>query len=61
MAGPLHIRLIPTIAPYLLPHIISGTAPAVAEARDVSAHEAQTHQLLAQLDSGNSTARFWRG
>jgi len=38
MSGPLHIGLIPTIGPYLLPLIIPMLH--------------QTHQLLAQLDSG---------
>ena len=51
MSGPLHIGLIPTIGPYLLPHIIPmlhQTFPKL----EMYLHEAQTHQLLAQLDSG---------
>lgn len=48
---PLHIGLIPTVGPYLLPHIIPmlhQTFPKL----EMYLHEAQTHQLLAQLDSG---------
>ncbi len=59
MSGPLHIGLIPTIGPYLLPHIIPmlhQTFPKL----EMYLHEAQTHQLLAQLDSGSSTAPSWR-
>ncbi|WP_114194752.1 DNA-binding transcriptional regulator OxyR [Edaphovirga cremea] len=51
MAGPLHIGLIPTVGPYLLPHIIPmlhETFPKL----EMYLHEAQTQQLLAQLDSG---------
>ena len=51
MSGPLHIGLIPTIGPYLLPQIIPmlhQTFPKL----EMYLHEAQTHQLLAQLDSG---------
>lgn len=51
MAGPLHIGLIPTVAPYLLPHIIPmihDTYPKL----ELYLHEAQTHQLLAQLENG---------
>lgn len=47
MSGPLHIGLIPTIGPYLLPHIIPmlhQTFPKL----EMYLHEAQTHQLLAQ-------------
>ncbi|WP_395303083.1 DNA-binding transcriptional regulator OxyR [Pectobacterium zantedeschiae] len=51
MSGPLHIGLIPTVGPYLLPQIIPmlhRTFPKL----EMYLHEAQTHQLLAQLDSG---------
>ncbi|AVK36240.1 hydrogen peroxide-inducible gene activator [Morganella morganii] len=51
MAGPLHIGLIPTIAPYLLPHIIPELHRLWPKL-EMYLHEAQTHQLLAQLDSG---------
>ncbi len=56
MSGPLHIGLIPTVGPYLLPHIIPmlhQTFPKLEMYR----HEAQTHQLLAQLQKpANSIA-----
>jgi len=51
MSGPLHIGLIPTTGPYLLPQIIPmlhRTFPKL----EMYLHEAQTQQLLAQLDSG---------
>jgi len=51
MSGPLHIGLIPTVGPYLLPQIIPllhQTFPKL----EMYLHEAQTHQLLTQLDSG---------
>lgn len=51
MSGPLHIGLIPTVGPYLLPHIIPMLHQAFPKL-EMYLHEAQTHQLLAQLDSG---------
>lgn len=51
MSGPLHIGLIPTAGPYLLPQIIPmlhNTFPKL----EMYLHEAQTQSLLAQLDSG---------
>lgn len=51
MSGPLHIGLIPTVGPYLLPQIIPmlhQTFPKL----EMYLHEAQTQNLLAQLDSG---------
>ncbi|SPZ24324.1 Morphology and auto-aggregation control protein [Providencia rettgeri] len=51
MSGPLHIGLIPTVAPYLLPHIIPQLHQAHPKL-EIYLHEAQTQQLLAQLDSG---------
>ncbi|WP_064606138.1 DNA-binding transcriptional regulator OxyR [Photobacterium sp. J15] len=51
MAGPLHIGFIPTVGPYLLPHII----PLLKEAfpkLELFLHEAQTHQLVEQLETG---------
>lgn len=51
MSGPLHIGLIPTVGPYLLPQIIPmlhKTFPKL----EMYLHEAQTQNLLAQLDSG---------
>ncbi|MGL5770877.1 MAG: LysR family transcriptional regulator, partial [Plesiomonas shigelloides] len=51
MSGPLHMGVIPTLGPYLLPHIVPmlrHTFPKL----ELYLHEAQTHQLLAQLDAG---------
>ncbi|MEQ4924841.1 DNA-binding transcriptional regulator OxyR [Proteus hauseri] len=51
MAGPLHIGLIPTVGPYLLPHIIPQLHQSYPKL-EMYLHEAQTQSLLAQLDSG---------
>lgn len=51
MSGPLHIGLIPTVGPYLLPQIIP-TLHKTFPKLEMYLHEAQTQQLLAQLDSG---------
>jgi LysR family hydrogen peroxide-inducible transcriptional activator len=51
MSGPLHIGLIPTVGPYLLPHIIP-TLHEIYPKLEMYLHEAQTSQLLLQLDSG---------
>ncbi|MBG5993993.1 DNA-binding transcriptional regulator OxyR [Proteus mirabilis] len=51
MAGPLHIGLIPTVGPYLLPHIIPELHRNYPKL-EMYLHEAQTNSLLAQLDSG---------
>ncbi|GKX64185.1 hydrogen peroxide-inducible genes activator [Pragia fontium] len=51
MSGPLHIGLIPTVAPYLLPHIIPMLHQEFPKL-EMYLHEAQTKDLLAQLDSG---------
>ncbi|WP_445495509.1 DNA-binding transcriptional regulator OxyR [Photorhabdus sp. SF281] len=51
MSGPLHIGLIPTIGPYLLPHIIPELHSLFPKL-EMYLHEAQTQSLLAQLDSG---------
>ncbi|WP_299016875.1 DNA-binding transcriptional regulator OxyR [uncultured Photobacterium sp.] len=51
MAGPLHIGFIPTVGPYLLPHIIpvlKHTFPQL----ELFLHETQTYQLVQQLESG---------
>lgn len=51
MSGPMHIGLIPTIAPYLLPHIITllhDTYPQL----ELYLHEAQTSVIVAQLEQG---------
>ncbi|MDR0219702.1 MAG: DNA-binding transcriptional regulator OxyR [Enterobacteriaceae bacterium] len=51
MAGPLHIGLIPTVGPYLLPLIIPELHTLFPKL-EMYLHEAQTQNLLAQLDSG---------
>lgn len=51
MSGPLHIGLIPTIGPYLLPHIIPELHRLFPKL-EMYLHEAQTHHLLAQLNNG---------
>ncbi len=51
MAGPLHIGLIPTVGPYLLPHIIPAIRKEFPEL-EIYLHEAQTHQIVAQLENG---------
>lgn len=51
MSGPFYVGVIPTVGPYLLPHII----PAIKHAfphLEVFLHEAQTHQLVDQLVDG---------
>lgn len=51
MAGPVHIGLIPTVGPYLLPHIIPLLHKLYPKL-EMYLHEEQTANLLAQLDSG---------
>lgn len=51
MSGPLHIGLIPTVGPYLLPHIIPMLHRQFPKL-EMYLHEAQTQQLLIQLESG---------
>ncbi|BET98563.1 DNA-binding transcriptional regulator OxyR [Xenorhabdus taiwanensis] len=51
MSGPLHIGLIPTIGPYLLPLIVPELHKLFPKL-EMYLHEAQTQNLLAQLDSG---------
>ena len=51
MAGPLHIGLIPTVGPYLLPHIIPAIRREFPDL-EIYLHEAQTHQIVARLDNG---------
>ncbi|MEA9389001.1 DNA-binding transcriptional regulator OxyR [Acerihabitans sp. TG2] len=51
LSGPLHIGIIPTLAPYLIPHISPIICQKFPET-DLSLHEAQTHQLLQMLESG---------
>ncbi|SFU94517.1 DNA-binding transcriptional regulator OxyR [Xenorhabdus koppenhoeferi] len=51
MFGPLHIGLIPTVGPYLLPLIIPALHKLFPKL-EMYLYEAQTQNLLAQLDSG---------
>ncbi len=44
--------LIPAVGPYLLPHFLSPPMLQTFPKLEMYLHEAQTHQLLAQLDSG---------
>lgn len=51
MSGPMHIGFIPTLGPYLLPRIIPGFKEHFPEL-ELYLHEAQTHQLVQQLEEG---------
>ncbi|MFQ1014220.1 DNA-binding transcriptional regulator OxyR [Avibacterium paragallinarum] len=51
MTGPLHIGMIPTLGPYLLPYIMPALKQAFPDL-ELFLYEAQTHQLLEQLESG---------
>lgn len=51
MSGPLHIGFIPTVGPYLLPKIVSKLKEDFPHL-DLFLHEAQTHQLVKQLEEG---------
>lgn len=51
MSGPIHMGLIPTIAPYLLPHVIPGLRHQFPRL-ELYLHESQTHQIVGQLASG---------
>lgn len=51
MTGPLHVGVIPTIGPYLMPHIVPALQNAFPDL-ELFLYEAQTHQLLEQLETG---------
>ncbi|MCU9998356.1 DNA-binding transcriptional regulator OxyR [[Pasteurella] aerogenes] len=51
MTGPLHIGVIPTIGPYLLPYIVPVLKQSFPDL-ELFLYEAQTHQLLEQLETG---------
>ncbi len=55
LAGEFHLGLIPTLAPYLLPHIMSGLHEALPKI-NFFLHEQQTADLLQQLDQGQLDA-----
>jgi hydrogen peroxide-inducible gene activator len=51
MIGPLHIGVIPTVGPYLLPHIMPTLKNAFPDL-ELFLYEAQTSHLLDQLETG---------
>ena len=51
MTGPLHVGVIPTIGPYLMPHIVPALQNTFPDL-ELFLYEAQTHQLLEQLETG---------
>ncbi len=51
MAGPLHVGLIPTVGPYLLPQIIPALHNLFPKL-EMYLYEAQTRELLSRLDDG---------
>ncbi len=51
IAGDLHVGLIPTLAPYLLPHIMQRLSQELPKIH-FYLHEKQTKDLLQQLDDG---------
>jgi len=51
LAGDLHVGLIPTLAPYLLPHIMKDLTVNMPKVQ-FYLHEKQTKDLLQQLDEG---------
>lgn len=51
LSGPLHMGLIPTVAPYLLPRIVPEIGQKFPEL-ELFLYEEQTHRLLKRLDEG---------
>jgi LysR family hydrogen peroxide-inducible transcriptional activator len=51
MSGPMHIGFIPTVGPYLLPRIVPTLKEEFADL-ELFLYEAQTHQLVKQLEEG---------
>ncbi|MGD8118219.1 MULTISPECIES: DNA-binding transcriptional regulator OxyR [unclassified Vibrio] len=51
MVGPMHIGFIPTVGPYLLPKIVPMLKERFPDL-ELFLHEAQTHQLVRQLEDG---------
>lgn len=54
-SGTLRLGLIPTIAPYLLPYAVKALKSAFPDL-NLFLHEAQTHELIERLKSGNLDA-----
>jgi len=55
LEGPMHIGLIPTVAPYLLPLIVAPLKKAFPQ-MSLFLHEGQTHRLVQQLADGEIDA-----
>ncbi|AKH68314.1 transcriptional regulator [Spongiibacter sp. IMCC21906] len=55
LAGDIHLGLIPTVAPYLLPHIMTALTTALPNV-NFFLHEDQTDVLMQQLDDGKLDA-----
>ena len=55
LEGPMHIGLIPTVAPYLLPLIVAPLKKAFPQ-MSLYLHEGQTHHLVQQLADGEIDA-----
>ena len=55
LQGDIHLGLIPTLAPYLLPHIMRDLGDVLPKI-DFFLHENQTHVLLGALDRGEMDA-----
>lgn len=51
MVGPMHIGFIPTVGPYLLPKIVTSLREQFPDL-ELYLHEAQTHELVRQLQDG---------
>lgn len=51
MTGPLHIGLIPTVGPYLLPYLVPTLKESFPDL-EIFLYEAQTQQLVEQLETG---------
>ncbi len=52
MTGPIHIGVIPTVGPYLLPYIMPVLKETFPDL-ELFLYEAQTNQLLEQLETGH--------
>ncbi|MGC6404994.1 DNA-binding transcriptional regulator OxyR [Bisgaard Taxon 45] len=52
MTGPIHIGIIPTVGPYLLPYIMPVLQDSFPDL-ELFLYEAQTNQLLEQLETGH--------
>lgn len=51
MTGPLHVGVIPTVGPYLLPYVVPTLKQEFPDL-ELFLYEAQTHQLVDQLETG---------